>query len=216
MGTIVLRSGRQERMTGKTAITTFRRTSIGIFFLGLLTAPGAAQGQSAGDGDARLCTASANDTATTKKSKKDRERDQKGSAAAAAPACLELRATTLDVQEYLQSYIRKKQWRIADETMSEDFWAFSRELDKEELLAFTKPDPKNAEVHWSGGKALIRISTQELSDGFHRTVIRADFRGFGETADHFAQPKPWWDLDSNRSLENSLISALQSYFRSRR
>src|SRR5579871_606568 len=54
-----------------------------------------------------------------------------------AGACIELKAAPLDVQEYLQGYVRDQKWRVTDEHVSEDSWTISRELSPGELIRYT-------------------------------------------------------------------------------
>jgi len=77
-------------------------------------------------------------------------------------------------------------WR---EHLTEDSWSFSRELSKDELLSFTNKNTNLARVNWSGGAALVQVSTVPAAEGFARMVIRASFRGYGQNADQFAQPR---------------------------
>jgi hypothetical protein len=191
----------------------FRTTTVFVLIGWLLAGSSAAEGQNAAStAGARPCTTASPESGARKASKKDRDSNHKESESVTQSACIELDSTVLETQEYLQSHVRKKQWKISDEVTSENSWTFSRELNKEELLGFTKTDPKNADVSWSGGKALVQVNSVELTDGYTRTLIRASFRGFGERADLFAMPKPWWSLESNQSLEDSLISALKRHF----
>jgi hypothetical protein len=130
-----------------------------------------------------------------------------------AAACIELAFSPLEIQEYLQSYVRSQQWKIGDEHLTEDSWTFSRELGKDELLSFTTKNPNFARVNWSGGAALVQVATVQVAEGFARTVIRASFRGYGQNADQFVQPREYWELESNSNLEASLRSALEAHFK---
>lgn len=189
------------------------RMMLVLLFALLLPAPRALLSQSRSSvTEAQPCITAAGGTSTARDSKKSRARNRKVETRDATSACIELRFSALDIQEYLQSYVRSKQWRIAEELTSEDSWTFSRELSKDELLRVTKMDPNVTDVDWSGGKAVVQVNTAELVDGFTRTTIHTSFRGFGQSTDHVAMPKAWWLMDSNQSLEDSLISALENHF----
>src|SRR5260370_702208 len=158
----------------------------------------------------RPCTDSWNDSGSD--SKKNRPKKEKKEPAKEAGACLELAFSPLEIQEYLESYARTQLWKITSEQVTEDSWTFSLELDKAELLRNAKTDPNAKGVDWTGGVARVHVSTVQLADRFARTVIRASFRGYGRSADQFAMQKEYWQLESNNSFENSLISALRVRF----
>ncbi len=146
---------------------------------------------------------------TKKKLPKHEKRDPQSKAA----ACIELAFSPLEIQEYLQSYVRSQQWKIGEEHLTEDSWSFSRELSKDELLSFTNKNANFARVVWSGGTALVQVSTVHVAEGFARTVIRASYRGYGQNADQFAQQREYWELESNNNLETSIRSALEAHFK---
>ena len=146
----------------------------------------------------------------TKKNKK-----RAGAADPAASQCLELRMAALEVQEFLQKYVREKQWNIADEETSEDTWTLTVILSKEELVADTKPLPR-ARVQWRGGKALVRVQTAELGDGYSQVIVSARFDGYGESEDQFAMKRESWALESSGALESSFVAALKARFESGR
>jgi hypothetical protein len=127
-------------------------------------------------------------------------------------ACIELRFSTLETQEYLQSYARAQQWKIGGEQMTEDSWTFSLEVDKDQLLRDTTEDSRNKRVEWTGGNVWVHVNSAQLPDGYARTIVRASFRGYGRSADQFAVQKEYWELDSNNDFENSIVSALRSHF----
>jgi hypothetical protein len=127
-------------------------------------------------------------------------------------ACIELAFSTLDIQEYLQSYARTQPWKISDDRVNEDSWTFSMDLDKNELLRDTTEDSRNRRVEWTGGTVRVHLNTTRLPDGYSRTIVRASFRGQGRSADQFAMQKEYWQLDSNNNFENSIVSALRSHF----
>jgi hypothetical protein len=150
-----------------------------------------------------------------------RENKKKGKSGAAnssetASACLEARASALDIQEFLQSFVRIQGWRFGEEKIAEDAWTFSRYLDKDELLRFSKEGPFAGRVNWTEGKALIQVRTRELEKGFTQVEISARFQGYGQNVDRFAPPRESWDLNSNGALEKDLISALEAHAKSLR
>jgi hypothetical protein len=127
-------------------------------------------------------------------------------------ACIELAFSTLEIQEYLQSLARTQQWKISDDRVNEDSWTFSMELDKNELVRDTMDDSRNKRVEWTGGRVQVHVNTTQLPDGYTRTIIRANFRGYGRSADQFAVQKEYWQLDSSNNFESSIVSALRSHF----
>jgi hypothetical protein len=151
-------------------------------------------------------------------SKPARETKKKGKSAAAGstaapPACVEVRASALDIQEFFQSFVRGQSWRIGEEKIAEDAWTFSRYLDKDELLHFSNEGPFAGRVNWTEGKALIQVRTRELEKGFTRVEVTARFQGYGQNMDRFAPPKDLWQLESNGTLEENLILALESHLK---
>jgi hypothetical protein len=145
--------------------------------------------------------------------KKRRPKKAKGIPQNKTAACIELTVPQLEIQEYLQSYVRSQEWKIGEEHLTEDSWTFSRELSKDELLGATSKDTSTAKVKWTGGVAFVHIGTVQVTDGFARTVIRASFRGYGQNADQFAQQREYRELESNGNLESSISSALQAHFK---
>jgi hypothetical protein len=126
---------------------------------------------------------------------------------------IEMRFPPLEIQEYLQAFVRKQQWKISEENLTEDSWVFSRSLSRDELLKNTKKNAAADTVDWASGVAVIRVNTVQLSGGIARTSIRVAFRGYGQSSDQFAMQREYWDLESNETLENFLISALTGHFR---
>jgi hypothetical protein len=55
-------------------------------------------------------------------------------------ACLEANSSPLDIQEFLQSYVRAQSWRFGEQRIVADGWIFARYLDKDELLQLAKED----------------------------------------------------------------------------
>jgi hypothetical protein len=131
-----------------------------------------------------------------------------------AGACLEVRSTALEIQEYLQTYAREEKWNLSGEHVAEDAWTFSRKLEKEELLRYTKNDARTDRVNWTSGVAFIQVNTIELNDGFVRVQVSVRFQGYGQSLDRFAPPKEFWPLKSNATFENQLISVLEKHFKS--
>jgi len=129
-------------------------------------------------------------------------------------ACLEAKDSPLNIQEFFQSYVRVQAWRFAEEEIVADGWIFARSIDKDELLQFAKEGRLAGHVTWSEGKAVVRVSTRELSDGYTRVEVSVHLQGFGQNVDRFALPRDTWDLDSTGLLEKTLIEALEDHFKS--
>lgn len=131
----------------------------------------------------------------------------------AASTCIEVHSTPLEVQEYLQARGREEKWSLMDEHVAEDAWTFTRKLEKDELLLFTKKDASSASVNWTSGAAFVQVMTTEVDAGFVRVQVSARFQGFGQNPDRFAPPKESWPLNSNTSLEHHLIAILETHFK---
>ena len=132
----------------------------------------------------------------------------------APPACLEAKAAPLDLQEFLQSFVREQKWAVGKERVSEDSWTFFRSLDKDELQRYVEVGPFAGRVTWTEGRAFIKVNTNEAEGGYTRILISARFEGHGQNADTFAPPQDTWQLASNGALEKTLISALETHFQS--
>jgi len=158
----------------------------------------------------RPCADSWNDSGSN--TKKNRPKSSRNQSAKAAGACIELAFSILDIQEHLQSYARAQQWKITGDQMTEDSWTFSLELDKEELLRDITEESKSKRVEWIGGTVRVHVNTAQLSDGYARTIIRANFRGYGRNMDQFATHQEYWELDSNSNFENSIVAVLRTHF----
>jgi hypothetical protein len=132
-----------------------------------------------------------------------------------AGACIELSFSSLEIQEYLQSYSRSQHWTILEEHMTEDTWTFSLARSKDELLEGTNAVSTSGseKMDWNSGIALVRVISTPLADGFTRTIIRANFRGYRENPDQFAMQQKYWDLLSNGRLESSILSAIKTHFK---
>ena len=57
------------------------------------------------------------------------------------------------------------------------------------------------------------VTTLDLSDGYTRTTVSAQYKGFGESEDTFATKRAFWTLPSNGKLEARLTEALKIRFR---
>jgi hypothetical protein len=158
----------------------------------------------------RPCADSWSDS--TSNARKNRPNSSKKKTHRKTGACIELAFSTLEIQEYLQSYARAQQWKISDDRVNEDSWTFSVELDKDTLLRDTTEDSTTGRVEWTGGTVRVHMNTTQLPDGYTRTIVRASFRGHGRSADQFAIQKEYWQLDSNNNFEDSIVSALRSHF----
>jgi hypothetical protein len=158
----------------------------------------------------RPCADSWNDSVPNKK--KNRSKSSKNQPAKAAGACIELAFSSLDIQEHLQSYARAQQWKITRDQMTEDSWTFSLELDKEELLRDITEEAKSKRVEWTGGTVRVHVNTAQLPDGYARTIIRANFRGYGRNMDQFATHQQYWEMDSNNNFEDSIVTVLRAHF----
>ena len=174
----------------------------------LLAAP--AQQNTAPKPVVRPCADSWNNSGSN--AKKNRPKKSKKDAWPETGACVELAFSAPDIQEYLQSHAREEQWKITGDQMAEDSWMFSLDLSREDLLRDTTEDSKKKRVDWDAGTVRVHVNSARLADGCTRTIIRASFRGYGRNEDQFAMKKEYWELESNNSLENSLVSALQAHF----
>jgi hypothetical protein len=158
----------------------------------------------------RPCADSWNNSAST--AKKNQPKSSRKEAAKETGSCIELAFSTLDIQEYLQSYARAQRWNISGDQMTEESWTFSRDLDKDELLRDITEDAKNMRVEWTGGSVRVHVNTAQLPEGYARTIIRANFRGYGRNLDQFAMHQEYWELDSNNNFENSIVTVLRTHF----
>jgi hypothetical protein len=158
----------------------------------------------------RPCADSWNDSGSN--TKKNRPKSSRNHPAKEAGACIELAFSTLDIQEHLQSYARTQQWKITGDQMTEDSWTFSLELDKEELLRDITEESKGKRVEWIGWTVRVHVNTAQLPDGYARTIIRANFRGYGRNMDQFAMHQEYWELDSNSNFESSIVTVLRTHF----
>jgi len=160
-------------------------------------------------GPARPCASSWNTSAPRAKKKRPKNAPRE---IQDSPACIELSSSTLDIQEYLQFDLRNQHWTIVEEHVTEDSWTFSLAMSKDDLLGATRAGSGSDKVEWRSGIAFVQISSSVLADGFTRTIVRARFRGYGETADKFALQREHWELESNGTLEASIVSKLKARF----
>ena len=153
------------------------------------------------------------DTQTQPKPKNPKKRKPNGDSSEQSPGvCVEVRTGILGVQEILQAKVRELRWTIRDETLNESSWLFLRDLNVTELLGMTKEDKRPGDVEWKSGSVTIRVTTTDAGEGFTRTIILAQFRGVGETADKLKMQHEWWPLESNGTLEESLMEAIRKHF----
>jgi hypothetical protein len=128
------------------------------------------------------------------------------------PSCLEVNALPLVVQERLQQFVRQENWAIFDEEINEVLWNFSLPLTKDDLLAYANPPAGTDRVSWERGRAVVLVRTVSLNDGYSRTTVAAQFRGFGESDDTFAMQRSFWEWSSNGKLEARLTGELRTRF----
>jgi len=183
-----------------------------LLFLSALSwlSAASAQHNSASKPVARPCAESWKDFRTD--TKKNRPKSPKKEPPKEQGACIELAFSTLEIQEYLQSYVRTQKWKISEERVNEDSWTFSLEIDKDELLRDTTEDSKNKRVEWTEGAVRVHMNTAQLPDGYTRTIIRASFRGYGRSEDQLAIQKEYSEMGSNNNFENSIVTAARSHF----
>jgi hypothetical protein len=212
----------EERKRHIRSLTRFGgRIAIALLVLAIapLSAPLAKTTQSTApqgpsvDGAVRPCKNIASGSKSSKARKKNGKKNMPDEGADSAGACLEVRSTALEIQEYLQTYAREEKWNLSGEHVAEDAWTFSRKLEKEELLRYTKNDARTDRVNWTSGVAFIQVNTIELNDGFVRVQVSVRFQGYGQSSDRFAPPKEFWPLKSNATFENQLISIVEKHFK---
>jgi hypothetical protein len=129
-----------------------------------------------------------------------------------APYCLEVRAPAMQVQEHLQSFIRKQHWAISDEDVNDYLWSFNLTLSKDELLGYGHAEPPAERIDWQNGKAVVLVRSVDLGDGFTRSTITAQFTAYGESEDTFAMRRTTWTWASNGKLESLLVAELRNHF----
>ena len=217
LATLLAKPGRDPTGTlfkgGLKYVTLFCTLRMMLFLLAilLLQKPVASPSQAAQTtGTARPCTGFWNTPAPGAKKKPPKNAPK---VLQDTPGCIELSASPFDIQEYLQSFSRDRNWTIVDEHVTEDSWIFSLAMSKDELVGATKALFDSEKVQWQRGTAQVQISSVTLADGFTRTIVRAKFRGYGEVADKFAPKREYWELESNGTLEASIVSTLMARFK---
>jgi hypothetical protein len=171
---------------------------------------GRSQGASSTVNPVRNCKPGSDEPLGKKKSPSPKNKSR---AAVPSPptACIEVRQSSLLVQEFLQKVVRDMRWTVADEQATEDFWNFSIPIDADELATYIKPAPE-LRVSWSAGKASVTARTTELSDGYTQVVITAKIEGYGTQEDSFATKRESWPLASNGGIEAKLIASVKEHF----
>ena len=159
---------------------------------------------------------STSDAGKAKRAKKPDKKRQTAPEVAGEPGCLEAHATAIEVQEYLQDYVRERRWAITNERVAEDSWTFYVQLDREEIPKYAKPETGEERVVWTGGQAYVRAETGELNDGFTRLQVKVLVKGYGQNQDRFAPQRRSWELPSNGTLEANLTAALATHMNSKR
>jgi|SRR5271166_3214656 len=176
-------------------------------------AQGPAQNGAAVAAVSRPCSGVPTSAKPSKGASKNKRHKPGDEEADAAGACLEVHSSAVEVQEYLQAQGREEKWTLTEERVAENAWTFSRRLEKDELLRYTKHDASTDGVDWTSGEAFIQVKTQELEEGFVRVQVAARFKGYGQSSDRFAPPKDSWVLNSNTALENQIIAMLEKHFK---
>jgi hypothetical protein len=129
------------------------------------------------------------------------------------PTCLEVKGEPIEIQEFLQSVVRERQWRTGENHASEDTWTFVRYLNDEELAKYGETKVLVEPMEFSSGKAAITIRTTDLPEGFSRVQITAHIQGEGKSTDKvLAQPGNSWPLRSTGAMEEELAGALQTRY----
>lgn len=150
----------------------------------------------------RSCNADADALKSKRRSKKKEQ-----SSTPAGAACLEVRESSLAIQESLQKFVREQRWEIGEEQISEDTWTFARYLKKTEVSEYTQPW-KGTPIDWRSARMKINVRTTELPDGYTRTVVISRVQGYGDLEDQFATKRESWILQSNGTLESGLTAVL--------
>jgi hypothetical protein len=165
------------------------------------------------DTPTRACKAIAGEGPGKPKPPRGNKKPGKQEAPAVTPSCVETRLPALDIQEYLQKFVRERQWSARDEHAGEDGWTFSISLDQESLAGYTKPFV-DKRIHWRSGRGRVQVWTTAGSDGYTQVIIKAKFDGFGESEDMLATRRGAWQLESNGNLESELIRAIELHSQS--
>lgn len=187
--------------------------------LSFLVCPGAAQVSTDSPAQSSSITRPCTDVAPDPKTEKNpriQETDAARIPEGASPACLEVKASGLEVQQFLQSFVREQAWTIGQQHSGGDTWTFVRWLDKDELARVAKANIAGGRIAWKEGKGFVTVRTSDAKEGFTRVQISARYQGRGETKERFARPTDIWPLISNGTLESGMIAALESHFISHR
>jgi hypothetical protein len=132
----------------------------------------------------------------------------------APPACLEVKGEALEIQETLQAAVRDLKWRVHDNHASEDTWTFVRYLSTEDLEKYADTKVLLEPVEFEDGKVALLVRTADIGQGFVRIQISAQIQGEGKSTDAAVkQPVTSWPLRSKGTLEQELISTLQSRYK---
>jgi hypothetical protein len=129
----------------------------------------------------------------------------------AAPACVEIKGQGIEIQEFLQAYVRDQTWRTGENLAAEDGWSFVRYLSDDQLATFANTKNVLGAVVLTSGKAAISVRTTDLKGGFVRVQVTAQFQGEGKSTDKtFTEPGNQWPLSTKGALEQELLTALES------
>jgi len=185
-----------------------------LLFLSLLVTSASVPQTLSSDSITRPCKMMVAERTGTRKSPVRRKKHGAQDTTQPVEGCLELRLSALGVQEYMQKFVREQNWPVGDELAGEEAWTFAIHLDAQKLSTYTKPyaDPK---MHWRGGKGLVQVRTTEQKDGYTQVVINARFDGYGESEDTFSTRRESWAMESNGTLEATLIAALDLRMKAR-
>lgn len=181
-----------------------------LLFLSLLVASASVSQDRSADSLTRPCKAITAEQPGTRKSSGGKKKGDSKRSFPGVANCMETRLAPLDVQEYLQKFVREQQWSAKDQQAGEDMWAFTISLDKESLAKYTKPfvDPH---IQWRGGRGLVRVRTKQQNDGYTQVFITATFDGYGDSEDMLATRRDRWPMESNGNLESELIHAVERH-----
>jgi hypothetical protein len=187
-----------------------------LAFVAVLAGPAAAQEvpdkATSPKAATRPCAATATPAAQPTKSSKPKKKKTASEPIETIAVCLEVQSPPLEIQEFLQAFVRDQGWKVGEGQVSEDSWMFVRYLAKDEMAQVAKTDILGGRIMWKEGKAVVHVMTTEVSEGFTRVQISARFQGRGQTPDQFEQPSDFWPLASKGTLEGSMIAALENRF----
>jgi hypothetical protein len=144
------------------------------------------------------------------KAAKESPKNKSAGTPSTPPACLEVKGAPVELQEFLQAFIRDQKWRISQEQASVESLSFVRYLEPEELARFAHTEILGGRIAWTEGKVGVQMTIAEAADGFTRIQVAAKFQGKGSSNQHLARPTNLWPLASRGTLEGSMIAALES------